>query len=59
MKQKLHLIPFQVNEVVEVVEVVPVGIELIAAPKVWENSKGKGITVSRYWTQAATSPILI
>ncbi|OEC00128.1 serine protease [Lysinibacillus sphaericus] len=46
MKQKLHLIPFQVNEVVEVVEVVPEGIELIAAPKVWEDSKGKGITVA-------------
>lgn len=46
MEQKLHLIPYQVNEVVEVVEVVPKGIELIAAPKIWENSKGKGITVA-------------
>ncbi|MGE7667558.1 S8 family peptidase [Ureibacillus composti] len=46
MEQKLHLIPYQVNEVVEVVEVVPKGIELIAVPKIWENSKGKGITVA-------------
>ena len=46
MEQKLHLLPFQVDEVVEMVEVVPKGIELIAAPEIWENSKGKGITVA-------------
>lgn len=34
------------NEVVEVVSEVPKGIELIAAPKIWEKSKGKGITIA-------------
>jgi major intracellular serine protease len=46
MKQRLHLIPYQVNAVVEVVSEVPKGIELISAPKIWEKSKGKGITVA-------------
>lgn len=46
MEKKLHLLPYQVDEVVEMVEVVPKGIELIAAPEIWENSKGKGITVA-------------
>jgi major intracellular serine protease len=46
MEQRLHLIPYQVNEVVEVVSEVPKGIELIAAPKIWEKSKGKEITVA-------------
>jgi major intracellular serine protease len=46
MEQRLHLIPYQVNAVVEVVSEVPKGIELIAAPKIWEKSKGKGITIA-------------
>ena len=46
MEHKLHLIPYQVDEVVEIVEVVPKGIELIAAPEIWENAKGEGITVA-------------
>lgn len=46
MDKKLHLFPYQVDEVVEMVEVVPKGIELIAAPEIWGNSKGKGITVA-------------
>ncbi|MDF2788697.1 MAG: in-like serine protease, partial [Neobacillus sp.] len=46
MKQRLHLIPYQVNAVVETVSEVPKGIELISAPKIWEKSKGKGITVA-------------
>ncbi|WHY01705.1 S8 family peptidase [Neobacillus sp. DY30] len=46
MEQRLHLIPYQVNAVVEVVSEVPKGIELIEAPKIWERSKGKGITVA-------------
>jgi major intracellular serine protease len=46
MEQRLHLIPYQVNEVVEVVSEVPKGVELIAAPKIWEKSKGKGITIA-------------
>jgi subtilisin family serine protease len=39
-------IPYQVNEVVEVVSEVPKGIEMIEAPKIWGKSKGKGITVA-------------
>ncbi|PFP29205.1 serine protease [Bacillus sp. AFS073361] len=46
MERELQLIPYQVNEEVEVVSEVPKGIELIAAPKIWEKSKGKGITVA-------------
>ncbi|WP_258831246.1 S8 family peptidase [Peribacillus frigoritolerans] len=46
MERKLHLIPYQVNEEIEAVSEVPKGIELIAAPKIWEKSKGKGITVA-------------
>ncbi|SOC42681.1 S8 family peptidase [Ureibacillus acetophenoni] len=46
MEQKLHLLPYQVNEVVEAVSEVPKGIELIAAPKIWEKSKGNGITIA-------------
>ncbi|MFE0504307.1 S8 family peptidase [Peribacillus butanolivorans] len=46
MERKLHLIPYQVNEEIEAVYEVPKGIELIAAPKIWEKSKGKGITVA-------------
>lgn len=46
MEQGLHLIPYQVNALVEVVSEVPEGIEMIAAPKIWEKSKGKGITVA-------------
>jgi hypothetical protein len=58
MHTYLHLIPYQVNAEIEAVSEVPKGIELITAPKIWEKSKGKGIT-GRYWTQAAMSPILI
>ncbi|MEH7493499.1 S8 family serine peptidase [Neobacillus niacini] len=50
MEKRLRLIPYQVNEVVEVVSEVPEGINMIGAPKIWEKSKGKGITV-QYWTQ--------
>lgn len=46
MEQGLHLIPYQVNALVEVVSEVPEGIEMIEAPKIWEKSKGKGITVA-------------
>ncbi|CAM5214247.1 Major intracellular serine protease OS=Ureibacillus acetophenoni OX=614649 GN=SAMN05877842_11384 PE=3 SV=1 [Ureibacillus acetophenoni] len=46
MEQKLRLLPYEVNAVIEVVSEVPKGVELIAAPKVWENSKGNGITVA-------------
>jgi major intracellular serine protease len=46
MEKRLRLIPYQVNEVVEVVSEVPEGIKMIGAPKIWEKSKGKGITVA-------------
>ncbi|MFP5112219.1 S8 family peptidase [Bacillaceae bacterium C204] len=46
MDQGLHLFPYQVNALVEAVSEVPEGIEMIEAPKIWEKSKGKGITVA-------------
>lgn len=46
MEKRLRLIPYQVNEVVEVVSEMPEGINMIGAPKIWEKSKGKGITVA-------------
>ncbi|MFP7297032.1 S8 family peptidase [Neobacillus niacini] len=46
MEQIVRLIPYQVNEVVEVVSEVPKGIEMIGAPIIWEKTKGKGITVA-------------
>lgn len=46
MERKVRLIPYQVDALVEKVAEVPKGIELIQAPKLWEKSKGKGITVA-------------
>ncbi|WP_028392511.1 S8 family peptidase [Bacillus cihuensis] len=46
MERKVRLIPYQVDAVVETVAEVPKGIELIQAPKLWEKSKGKDITVA-------------
>ncbi|MDQ0217751.1 serine protease [Peribacillus cavernae] len=46
MERKVRLIPYQVVGEVEVVSEVPRGIELVQAPKVWEKTKGKGITIA-------------
>jgi len=46
MEHKVHLFPYQVNTVVDEVSEVPKGVELIAAPEIWEDSKGNGITIA-------------
>ncbi|RFU65292.1 S8 family peptidase [Peribacillus glennii] len=46
MEHKMRLIPFQVLEETEEVTEIPQGVELIQAPKIWERSKGQGMTVA-------------
>lgn len=46
MDGKVHLIPFQVIKQVKEVNEVPKGVEMIQAPKIWDQTKGKGITVA-------------
>ncbi len=46
MERHVHVIPFQVIEHAEKVNEVPKGVEMIQAPKIWDQTKGKGITVA-------------
>jgi len=46
MERKMHLIPYQFIAHVEEVTEVPKGVEMIQAPKVWEKTKGKGMTIA-------------
>ncbi len=46
MDGKVHLIPFQVIKQVKEVNEVPKGVEMIQATKIWDQTKGKGITVA-------------
>ena len=46
MERKVSLIPFEVVEQVDMVNEVPKGVEMIQAPRIWEKTKGKGITVA-------------
>ncbi|MBT2656087.1 S8 family peptidase [Bacillus sp. ISL-18] len=46
MERKVRLIPYRLIAEVEEVTEVPKGIEMIQAPKVWEQTKGKGMTVA-------------
>lgn len=46
MEPKVRLIPFQVIKQVEKVNEVPKGVGMIQAPKIWAQTKGKGITVA-------------
>ncbi|MED3623322.1 S8 family peptidase [Neobacillus thermocopriae] len=46
MERKVSLIPYQVIEQVEKANEVPKGVEMIQAPKIWEKTKGRGITVA-------------
>lgn len=46
MERVVHVIPFQVLEIEEQVKEIPKGVEMIGAPKVWEQTKGKGVTVA-------------
>ena len=46
MERQVHLIPYRlIAEVAEVTEV-PKGVEMIQAPKVWDKTKGKGMTIA-------------
>ncbi|SEC46934.1 S8 family peptidase [Paenibacillus sp. GP183] len=46
MERNVHVIPFLVHELAEKVNEVPKGVEMIQAPKIWNQTKGKGITVA-------------
>jgi major intracellular serine protease len=46
MERKVRLIPYRLIAEVEEVTEVPKGIEMIQAPKVWEQTKGKGMTIA-------------
>lgn len=46
MEKKVHLIPFDVNERIEVITEIPKGVKLIGAPRVWDKTKGKGIKIA-------------
>ncbi|MBS4205034.1 S8 family peptidase [Lederbergia citrea] len=46
MKHDVRLIPYEVIELEEKVNEVPKGVELIQAPKIWDETKGKGVTVA-------------
>ncbi len=58
-KQKgIQLIPFTVDKVVEQVNEIPPGVQLIHAPQVWEKSaKGKDIVVAVLDTGCDTNHI--
>jgi major intracellular serine protease len=46
MERRARLIPYQLIAEVEEVTEVPQGVEMIQAPKFWENTRGKGITIA-------------
>jgi major intracellular serine protease len=46
MERKVKVIPFKVLEHAENVNEIPKGVEMIQAPKIWHQTKGKGITVA-------------
>jgi len=46
MEQYVRVIPYKVIEETEAINEVPKGVELIQAPQLWNETKGKGITVA-------------
>lgn len=46
MEHKVHVIPHTVIQQEESVKEVPKGVELIQAPKIWSETKGKGMKVA-------------
>ncbi|MEH7887191.1 S8 family peptidase [Bacillus sp. JJ1609] len=46
MEQYVRVIPYKVIEENEEINEVPKGVELIQAPQIWNETKGKGITVA-------------
>jgi major intracellular serine protease len=55
MKQCVRVIPYQVIEQSEALSGIPEGIDLIQAPKIWEETRGEGITVAVLDTGCDTS----
>lgn len=46
MEQYVRVIPYKLIEENEAINEVPKGVELIQAPKLWNETKGKGVTVA-------------
>lgn len=46
MERKVSVMPFRVIKQVEKVNEVPKGVEMIQAPKIWNQTKGKGVNVA-------------
>lgn len=46
MDKYMYLIPHELVEQLETVNEIPKGIEIIQAPEIWNETKGKGITVA-------------
>ncbi|CAM3713258.1 S8 family peptidase [Mesobacillus zeae] len=46
MEKCVQLIPYKLVEQLGVANEIPKGVEIIQAPEVWEQTKGKGITVA-------------
>ena len=46
MEKNVRLIPYELVEQLDMVNEIPKGIEIIQAPEIWHETKGKGITVA-------------
>lgn len=46
MEKYVHLIPYELVEQLGTVNEIPKGIEIIQAPAIWKETKGKGITIA-------------
>ncbi|EPD51506.1 intracellular serine protease [Paenisporosarcina sp. HGH0030] len=46
MEKLVQLIPYSVVEQLDMVNEIPKGVEIIQAPEMWNETKGKGITVA-------------
>ncbi|MFD1955169.1 S8 family peptidase [Paenibacillus thailandensis] len=55
MEKKVSVIPFRLIEQAEKANEIPKGVEMIQAPKVWSQTKGKGIKVAILDTGCDTS----
>jgi major intracellular serine protease len=46
VEKYVRLIPYELEEQLEMVNEIPRGVEIIQAPEIWSETKGKGITVA-------------
>ncbi|MBT2757186.1 S8 family peptidase [Mesobacillus foraminis] len=46
MEKCVHLIPYKLEEQLEMVNEIPKGVEIIQAPEIWSETKGQGITIA-------------